>query len=91
MLVEVLNCFLCSLLVDYDKRSNVFYGLGEKNTWRHIARNLAIDLIKGLSLKRSNLKGKVKIQKVTQKLIFMFYSKSETKCYCLVIGTVIVD
>ncbi|CAK8692518.1 unnamed protein product [Clavelina lepadiformis] len=55
-----------NLLLDFDHRSNIFYGIGATQSWRHIARDLVTDLRKGIGLS-STKKKKVKtsITKVT--------------------------
>lgn len=48
-------------MIDYDKGTNIFYGIGMRTEWSHIARDLLTDLKKGLGLTNSKAVKKVKI------------------------------
>jgi len=58
----------CRLLMDYDTRFNVFYGIGPVASWRKISRDLLTDLRKGVGMTRSRRTKttKLKIQNVLQ-------------------------
>ena len=58
-----METFYCSDLVDYDRGLNEFYGLGDKQEWHHISRDLLLDLRNGVSV-FSNTKSNISIQKV---------------------------
>ncbi|XP_002131978.2 D-glucuronyl C5-epimerase [Ciona intestinalis] len=60
-----------SLVIDYDLKSNIYYGIGPSRTWRHMARDLLTDLKKGIGISttRHAKKVKVVIQKVSRLIV----------------------
>uniref|UniRef100_H2XK55 heparosan-N-sulfate-glucuronate 5-epimerase n=1 Tax=Ciona intestinalis TaxID=7719 RepID=H2XK55_CIOIN len=60
-----------SLVIDYDLKSNIYYGIGPSRTWRHMARDLLTDLKKGIGLttKKQAKKVRIAIQKVSRLIV----------------------
>uniref|UniRef100_H2YXW6 heparosan-N-sulfate-glucuronate 5-epimerase n=1 Tax=Ciona savignyi TaxID=51511 RepID=H2YXW6_CIOSA len=50
-----------NIVIDFDHKSNIYYGLGASRHWRHIARDLLTDLKKGIGLTDTRQAKKVRI------------------------------
>ena len=46
-------------MMEYDSQSNIFYGIGKSDTWRHVSRDLVNDIKVFTSSDRSKSKHKV--------------------------------